>query len=178
MTINPRIIAGEYKGVSLKVPDSARPITSRVKAVMFDTLREYISNSMVLDLFAGSGNIGIEALSRGASFVVFVDHNHESTEAIRDNLLKVRAEAKSSVHKMDYKVYLKRTSDKFDLIFIDPPFDFIDSVNLRLLPTILNKDGIIVLKTEDTSKIKLPIELKVSYEKIIGENKLFFITHN
>lgn len=169
-------MAGKYKGMSLKVPNSARPMTTRVKAVIFDTLREYIEDSMVLDLFAGSGNIGIEALSRGAKYAVFVDHNNESVDIIKGNLRRIKAENDSNVFKMDYKIYLKRTADKFNLIFIDPPFEFINEVNLRFLPNILEDNGIIVLKTEDDSKIKLPIELQINYEKVIGENKIFFIT--
>ena len=171
-----RVMAGKNKGVSLRVPESARPMTSRVKGVIFDILMNHIKGAKVLDLFAGSGNIGIEALSRGANYSVFVDHNTESVKLINSNLKKIKAEENSNVHQIDYKIFLKKTDEKFDLIFIDPPFDFIEKVNLRLLPRILEKDGIIILKINTNNVIKIPKELEINYEKELGKNKILFMT--
>lgn len=155
--MNPRIISGIYKNRRLKVPDVARPITDRVKTVMFDKLSEVLEGSNGVDLFAGSGSIGIEALSRGVKHMTFVERSFEGIQALEDNLITLK------VPKEDYKVtkqavesFLKSSDEKFELIFIDPPFKLFEEFNFLQLENIATKDSIIILKTPeefDTSRL-------------------------
>ena len=98
-----------------------RPTTDRVKEGLFSALQFSIEGRDVLDLFAGSGQLGIECLSRGAGRAVFVDQRREALNAVRENLR--RTELKGTVVSGDALTYLEHTADRFDLIFLDPPYD-------------------------------------------------------
>lgn len=172
-----KVMGGKYKGMNLKVPYSARPVTTRVKAVIFDTLMNNIEGANVLDLFAGSGNLGIEAISRGALKATFVDHDKFSMKDINENLEKLGIDERIVINS-DYKTFIKSSSESFDLIFIDPPFDFIRGLNLNAISEILNPEGIVVLKSETKTHPKLPKGLKILLEKKLGENTIYFLTHN
>ena len=120
----PRIIAGRAKGIRLKdVPgDITRPITDIVKGALFNVLGDDILDATFLDLFGGTGSVGIEALSRGASFVRFIDLNRPAVFTIRENLEKTKLSANAEVVQADAFNYLKRTPDRqFDYIYIAPP---------------------------------------------------------
>ncbi len=118
-----RIIGGLYRGKTLHpVPgDTTRPIMDRVKAALFDILRPEIEGTAILDMFAGAGSIGIEALSQGAASCVFLDLAPKAVETIKHNLegttLKERAEVRNS----DAFAFIKHTRKQFDIIFVDPP---------------------------------------------------------
>lgn len=118
-----RVISGTAKGRSLKaVPgDSTRPILDRVKVPLFDILRPRLPEASILDLFGGTGQIGIEALSQGASSCVFIDTNAKAVATIKDNLETTRLSEKAEVRHTDAFVYLKNCSRSFDLIFVAPP---------------------------------------------------------
>lgn len=118
-----RVIAGTAKGILLKsVPgDSTRPITDRVKTALFDTLRPELPGTGVLDLFAGTGAVGIEALSQGAEHAVFLDLSRRAVETIRDNLRAARLREKATVYHQDAFLYLRNTDRVFDIIYIAPP---------------------------------------------------------
>jgi 16S rRNA (guanine966-N2)-methyltransferase len=177
-TIQPRIITGKYKGFRLSVPNNARPITDRVKTILFDTIGELIEGSTVLDLFAGSGNLGIEALSRGAETVIFVDDNFEAIEAIKSNLKRLDIPKNShKVLNLDYISFAKKFKGGFDLIFVDPPFNIQSRVRLDTISSLINKEGVIVYKIEEKqkNKIKISENLIVVLEKRIGINTLFFL---
>lgn len=118
-----RVISGTAKGRSLKaVPgDSTRPILDRVKVPLFDILRPRLPEASILDLFGGTGQIGIEALSQGASNCVFIDTNAKAVATIKDNLETTRLSEKAEVRHTDAFVYLKNCSRSFDLIFVAPP---------------------------------------------------------
>lgn len=120
----PRIIAGKAKGLRLQdVPgDSTRPITDRVKESLFNILGPDIEESHVLDLFGGTGSVGIEALSRGAEFVRFIDLHHAAAAVIKANLQRARLENQAEVLNMDAYTLLKRPADrKFHYIYVAPP---------------------------------------------------------
>ena len=121
-----RVIAGTARSVPLKTLEgkSTRPTTDRIKETLFNILQEEICDSRFLDLFAGSGQIGIEALSRGAACAVFVDNNRHAAACIRDNLKKTKLEQKAEVYAMDALGALKRLANEepFQIIFIDPPY--------------------------------------------------------
>ena len=124
MMSSPRIIAGKAKGLRLKsVPgDITRPITDRVKGALFNIISADIVGSRFLDLFGGTGSVGIEALSRGAQFVQFVDKNQAAWSVIKENLDKSGFSDKASIKKADaFSFVQERTSSFFDYIFIAPP---------------------------------------------------------
>jgi 16S rRNA (guanine966-N2)-methyltransferase len=173
--MNLTIIAGKLKGKVIKVPEEARPVTSRVKSVIFDSLGTLVENAHVLDLFSGSGNLGFESLSRGASFITLVDHNPYSIKIIEENTKHLQVEETTNVIKDNYKRFVKHCEDKFDLIFMDPPFHFIDEVNFKILSKILKPDGILILKLEKGSRLKLGDELKIIMTKSLGINIVHFV---
>ena len=122
-----RVVAGSARSVNLIAPNGkgTRPTTDRIKETLFNVIQADTPDARVLDLFAGSGALGIEALSRGAESAVFVDNSREALECISTNLKKTRLEDKSEVIAGDYMTALKRLSAKnmvFDLVFIDPPY--------------------------------------------------------
>ena len=118
-----RVISGSAKGVPLQaVPGSGtRPITDRVKEAVFNILGESIIDSYVLDLFAGTGSVGIEALSRGAELAVFVEKHPKAIATIRTNLRRTRLQARASVVRADVFKYLNSDAQPFDLIYVAPP---------------------------------------------------------
>lgn len=118
-----RVIGGSAKGRSLKsVPgDSTRPILDRVKTPLFDILRPTLSGISVLDLFAGTGAVGIEALSQGAGHCVFLDINARAVATIKDNLATCDLTERAEVRHTDAFIYLKNVKKSFDLIYIAPP---------------------------------------------------------
>ncbi len=121
---SPRIISGTARGHRLRsVPgDTTRPITDRVKEALFNILSQDISGATMLDLFAGTGSVGIEALSRGASFVHFNDNARLAVETIKDNLLATKLTPLSQVTRSDAFALLKHSPDRqYDYIFIAPP---------------------------------------------------------
>ena len=144
-----RVIAGSAKGVTLKTPEGmlTRPTTDRVKEAMFSIIQFELPGAAVLDLFGGTGQLGIEALSRGASRAVFVDAREDSCRLIKENLRRTRFEKQGSVVRSDYLAYLKRTSEKFQIIFLDPPYAEVFLENALKCITeidILQSGGIIV----------------------------------
>lgn len=144
-----RVISGRAKGVVLKTPDGmlTRPTSDRVKEAMFSIIQFDLPGAKVLDLFGGSGQLGIEAISRGASAAVFVDAREEACRLIRSNLVKAKMEEQGKVIRSDYADYLKRCKEKFRIIFLDPPYAevFLEkSLNTIAEIDILESGGIII----------------------------------
>lgn len=122
-----RIISGIAGGIPIKVPptDKTKPTLDRVKESVFAILQPYIPDTKVLDLFAGSGNLGLEALSRGADFAAFVDNSRLCTEVIKENINKTRMTEKAEVVQSDvYKAIraFGNQGKQFDIILMDPPY--------------------------------------------------------
>ena len=118
-----RVVGGIAKGRNLKsVPgDSTRPILDRVKTALFDILRPEIQGKFVLDLFGGTGNVGIEAISQGAAHCTFLDIEKKAIDTINDNLSTTNLSKFSKVYKQDCFMFLKTTKQPYDLIYIAPP---------------------------------------------------------
>lgn len=117
-----RIIAGKAGRIAIKVPPAvARPTTDFVRQAVFSILGERVENARVLDLFAGSGAIGLEALSRGAACCVFVDEHRQAAAVIAENLAKAKLDGGRAV-KAEVMSFLKRDAATYDLIFADPPY--------------------------------------------------------
>ncbi len=119
-----KIIAGTAKGKKLiPVPgDSTRPMLGRVKATIFDILRPNLEKTQVLDLFAGTGSLGLEALSQGAKHCVFIDLNKNAYKTLQKNIKFSALDKKSEIRNTDAFSYLRNTKKTFDLIFLDPPY--------------------------------------------------------
>lgn len=154
-----RVITGKARGVVLKTPEgmATRPTTDRVKEALFSIIQFDIPGCRVLDLFGGTGQLGIEALSRGASGAVFVDAAETACKLIRENLRRTKLEADATVIRSDYMDYLRRCRDKFDMIFLDPPYAEVFLENSLKCITeidILQTNGIIV--TERPLEKELP----------------------
>lgn len=117
-----RIISGKYRGIVLDSPknNAVRPTTDRIKETIFNIIQWDVNDARVLDLFAGSGALGIEALSRGAKEVIFVDNNANSLRLVNSNLAKIKENC--SVFRNDYLDALRKVDGKFDLIFVDAPY--------------------------------------------------------
>ena len=144
-----RVITGSARGITLKTPEGmvTRPTTDRVKEAMFSIIHFEIPGADVLDLFGGTGQLGIEALSRGAKSAVFVDAGEPACRLIRENLKRTRLEAQARVVRSDYLAYLERTKDQFDIILLDPPYAevFLESAIKKITEIdILRQGGIIV----------------------------------
>ncbi len=160
-----RVISGKVRGLKLNTPknDDVRPTTDRVKESLFNIINSYIMDSEVLDLFAGTGSLGIECLSRGAAGCVFVDSSRESLQVVKSNIKKARMENESIVINTTYQDAIKKLSiqnKKFDLIFMDPPYYkdmFVDALSRIGENNLLQEDGLIVV--EHDSKEILPEQI-------------------
>ena len=143
-----RIIAGKFKGRNLDVPKTdLRPTLDRTKETLFNILQFDIPEKNVLDLFAGSGNLGIEALSRGANKVVFVDINKEATKIIKQNCVKCGCINDVAIVNMPFDSAISGIKEKFDIVFADPPYqsDMYFNILKRLdRSDVLNVDAIVV----------------------------------
>lgn len=148
-----RVIAGIRKGLKLKAPDGmdTRPTTDRVKESVFNILQPYIPAERVLDLFAGSGALGIEALSRRCVHCTFVEHDRAAFSLVRNNVETAAFGDSASLVFSDSMAYLDKCSKSFDIIFLDPPYNkgllhpVLDKISKNGL---LKEDGIIVAETE------------------------------
>ena len=144
-----RVITGSARGVALKTPEGlqTRPTTDRVKEALFSIIHFDIPGAKVLDLFGGTGQLGIEALSRGAGSAVFVDAREESCRLIRENLRRTKLEKDAKVIRSDYLDYLDRCREQYNIILLDPPYAevFLENALKKITEIdILQSDGIIV----------------------------------
>ena len=157
-----RVISGKARGVQLKTPKGmlTRPTADRVKEALFSIIQFEIPGARVLDLFGGTGQLGIEALSRGASHAVFTDRDASACSLIRENLKRAGMENYAKVFCADYASYLKSTGEMFDIILLDPPYAEVFLENAIKLITeidILQTNGIIV--TERPFGKELPCQI-------------------
>ena len=144
-----RVITGKARGIALKTPKgmATRPTADRVKEAIFSIIQFDVPTANVLDLFGGTGQLGIEALSREAKSAVFVDEREDACRLIRENLKRTKLENFGRVVRSDYIAYLKRCNEKFDIIFLDPPYAEVFLENSLKMITeidILQSGGIIV----------------------------------
>ncbi len=160
-----RIISGKYKGKKIIGEDiiGTRPTMDRVKESLFATIQDYIKGTC-LDLFAGSGSLGLEAISNGCDMAYFVDNNPKAIEIINKNITSLKTGEEYFTLLMDYEKainYFKENSIKFDLVFLDPPYkDKILNNVLKLIYEIVNQNGVVVLEYEN-DKIE-----KFSYQEL------------
>ena len=144
-----RVITGKARGIQLKTPEGmqTRATADRVKEALFSIIHFDVPGARVLDLFGGTGQLGIEALSRGAESAVFVDAREESCRLIRENLKRTKLEKDAKVIRSDYLDYLNRCREQYNIILLDPPYAevFLENALKRITEIdILQSDGIIV----------------------------------
>lgn len=146
-----RVISGSARGMrllTLEGGDVVRPTTDRVKEALFSILQFELSGKKVLDLFAGSGQLGIEALSRGAKSAVLVDESSKAISVIRQNLKKTGFENAATVVNGDSLYYLRSANELFDIMLLDPPYDNgIAAMALPFAEQALSEDGTVVCET-------------------------------
>jgi 16S rRNA (guanine966-N2)-methyltransferase len=155
-----RIIAGTRKGHTIQAPPGrgTRPTSDRVRENVFNILGP-VDEAVVLDLYAGSGAMGLEALSRGAAQAVFVERDPDAVRSIERNLDKLRF--RGTVLRQDAVSVLAGESRKYDLVFVDPPYDMYPDLEpqlARYLPSVLGDDGVVVLETDARTEPELPLE--------------------
>jgi 16S rRNA (guanine966-N2)-methyltransferase len=181
-----RVIAGSAGGIQLLVPRrGVRPTMDRVKAAIFSSLADAIVGASVLDLFAGTGGLGIEALSRGASSVLFVDDDKRSVAAIEKNLAKTRLNGR--VRQQDVFEFLRRSKsrDKFRIIFADPPYEktpagerFTEKLlSDKSLPQLLDVRGILILEKRTGEDLADSRFWKTTRRKPYGATEVLFLQH-
>ncbi len=157
-----RVITGSARGMNLKTLEglATRPTSSRVKEALFNIIQFSVEGRQVLDLFAGSGQLGIEALSRGAAGAVLVDQSPQAVQVIRENLKKTKTDTRATVYRMDYLQYLATARQRFDLIFLDPPYaeKFLENALQKISEIdILTEGGIIVCERPREKELPLQV---------------------
>lgn len=172
-----RIIAGTYRSRTIVTPkgDATRPTTDRARESLFNILSHSfdLEGIRVLDLFAGSGAFGFEALSRGASHVTFVENDRKALEAIAANIKAFDADKETSIVKLDAYKWLSGASGAYDLVFADPPYD--DERTLTKLPYILFSSGlllpnsIVICEHRTGSSVITPPQVVIFREVTVGE---------
>jgi 16S rRNA (guanine966-N2)-methyltransferase len=167
-----RVVAGEFKGRRLAAPRGTRtrPTADRVREALFSMLGD-VDGARVLDLYAGSGALGIEALSRGAESAVFVERDAQAVAAIERNLAAVGVEA--TVVRQDVVRFLARADGAFDLVFCDPPYDSASRLAGQLadrLPALCAEDARIVTESDKRNPLVLPFPLLV--ERAYGDTRI------
>ena len=158
-----RVVAGRAKGIALKTPSGmlTRPTADRVKEAMFSIVQFDLPGASVLDLFGGTGQLGIEAVSRGAKSATFVDNREDACRLIRENLKRTGMEKESRVVRMDYMDFLKRNREKFDIVLLDPPYaeEYLEN-SLKMITEIdiLQSGGIIIAERPLGKDLSLDFE--------------------
>ncbi|PRY83880.1 16S rRNA (guanine(966)-N(2))-methyltransferase RsmD [Alkalibacterium olivapovliticus] len=178
-----RVISGEYGGRTLKSlkGTTTRPTTDKVKEAVFHIIGPYFDGGTVLDLYSGSGSLGIEAVSRGMSTAYLVDKNGEAISVIDENIRMTKEESKFVVwRKTDHQALaeLKRTDKKLDLVLLDPPYahEELNSILQKLIDfDLLNESALIVCETDKRVSIDFGDEsLELYKEKVYGASKITF----
>lgn len=180
-----RVISGSARGVNLETLEGleTRPTTDRVKESIFNLINFEITGADVLDLFSGSGALGIEAGSRGANSITLVEQNRKCVEIINNNLTKTKLKDLATVINSDWSVSLDRLKgESFDIVIMDPPYlkDFIVPVIKRLSENnLVSEDGLILVEHEKTDKLPETIEdFKMAKQKKYGKTLVSIFRRN
>ena len=181
-----KVISGILKGRNIEGYniDGTRPTMDRVKESLFATIQNNIKDSVVLDLFAGSGQIGIESISNGAKLCYFIDNNKEAIKILNKNISNLNIKSNSKVLLSDWKKSLNEFSNqniKFDLIFVDPPYDY--NVYEKILEKVstmnlLNEDGLIILEHSNLKLKDTYNNLTLYKEKKYGNKSVNIYKNN
>lgn len=175
-----RVIAGTARGKRLESLDGlhTRPTTDRVKESVFNLLQPYVREAKVLDAFAGSGALGIEALSRGAARCTFLENDKAAQNVVRLNLSGTRLSDKATLLEGDAVSFLKRTEEKFSLIFLDPPYDsglYTEALSQIAAREILLPGGVISVEQRAGDAFSVPEKLSVLKERKYGKTAIYIV---
>lgn len=182
---NPRIITGAAKGKRLEVPaKGTRPMTDMIKSALFSMIFDLIPDALVLDLYAGTGALGLECLSRGAEFTVFVDRSKYAVTTLHHNVNNTGFESKSKILKSSSKRFLEEYAKfelkhkKYDIIFFAPPHKDYKEKILALTAPYMAKGGVVIAEhSTETPASDLVGELEKIDERIYGGTTLSFYRH-
>ena len=171
-----RIISGKYKGKKIELNiEGTRPTMDRVKESLFGTIQNYVKDSVVLDLFAGSGGVGYEFLSNGCKKCYFIDINPKVIESLNKTKKELN-DINSIIVRSDFKDFLNNTKERFDIIFLDPPYqnNFITpSIKLIKDKDLLNDNGIIICEYEN--EVINILDYEVIKEKKYGSKNIMIL---
>lgn len=177
-----RVIAGKAKGRKLQAPPGmkTRPITDMIKEALFNILRQNVPDSTFMDLYAGSGSVGIEALSRGAAKVVFVDNDYQAINVLKQNLAKCGLQGE--VYRNDVFDFLKgvvRSKLTFDIIYADPPFTqktlFERTLHSLDNSELLNAGGVVIIRVPRNTELPSRLNwIEMDRKNTYGESVLYF----
>ena len=179
-----RIISGTARGTKLFTleGETTRPTLDRVKESMFNIIQNKVQNSIFIDLFSGSGAIGLEAASRGAKRVILCDKSKQAINIINKNIEKTHLKEKVELYNLDYELLLKtKIKEQADIIYIDPPYksDFsINAVNIILENGLVSEHSTIIIETDEEEKILRElekIEIKITDKRKYGRAILIFL---
>lgn len=176
-----RIIAGELRGRCLKTVEGrlTRPTADKVKGAVFNVLRDRLVGAAVLDLFAGTGNLALEALSRGASQAVLVESGSAAAQVIVENIRLTQMQDKVRLLRMDALTYLKQHENlAFDIIFLDPPYrqELVDRALGELAePCRLHPHGVIVAETARGESITVSDPFEIRKTGLYGDTKIWYL---
>ena len=176
-----RVIAGEAKGRTLVAAKggATRSATDRIRETLFAILEPRLEDAAVLDLFAGAGTLGIEALSRGAKHATFVERSPAALAALRRNLASTGFLDRAEVVTSEVGAFLGRASGPFDLVFVDPPFADVAGMEAALarVGALLAADGLVVARALRKGRPALPHDAGLAREREIGEETLMFLRY-
>ncbi len=164
-----RVIAGKSRGTSLYSLEGnhTRPTTDRVKESMFSIINFNIPDATVLDLFSGSGALGIEAISRGAKKCYFIENSKQAAEVVKKNIEKTNCGENAVLKIMDFKSFLCSADDKFDVILLDPPYNkkmCDEAMKIIFQKNLLKDNGVIMCETECGEIITTDFTKKKEYK--------------
>ena len=175
-----RIIGGKFRGTKLYSleGDNTRPTLDRVKESLFNIIQFELAGSVFLDLFAGSGQIGIEALSRGAKLSIFCDKSKDAIKIIKKNIEKSHMESSTQVYNLQYSDLIKNIlkRKRINIVYIDPPYNTYlayDSIKLLLEHDIINDNSIIIVETDNLDVIENIDELKNKFNLEIYDKRKY-----
>lgn len=175
-----RIIAGKYRSRILKTNPSmdTRPTLDQVKESFFSMIGGSFNQGIVLDLFSGSGAIGLECISRGFDKAICIDNNYQAVNIIKENIKALKCDNQVQVYQYDYKKALNTLQDRFDLIYIDPPYAkkdyYTNSIELILKNNLLNDNGLIACECDENLDLNIAdLDLQLWKEKKYRHNKIY-----
>ena len=183
MLVLMKILGGKYKGRNFYMPAGIRPTQNVLRAAIFDLLGHDFNGVTFLELFAGSGAVSLEAISRGAQEVVMVEHNDLNAKTIRENceLLGIELGGQFSLVQADAMATLKQLSEekkRFDIVFIDPPYGLTlakKTLNLITSRDILHAQSLLVIQLEKSQRLDIPEGFALSAQRRYGSSHLYIL---
>ena len=177
-----RIIAGDAKGRTLRVPgEGTRPTSAKIREALFSKLEAWglVRGARILDLFAGSGALGLEAFSRGAGRVDLVEKARQAQRVVEENIRSVRGKDAVKLHRISAEHFLAAHSDIYDVIFVDPPYSWQEQRLTELLAQIpgrLSPDGVVVVERDSRSdRVRTPDSLVLEDERRWGDTTVYIL---